>query len=92
MDIVLFLIILSAFVMPNFIPVLAFLHSVFTLSLEIICGLLSVVYGIILVKSIYFKDKSGVKINVKDNNSIFNLKAVIKCDKDIQFKSKEEIL
>ena len=92
MDIVLFLIILSAFVMPNFIPVLAFLHSVFTLSLEIICGLLSVVYGIILVKSIYFKDKSDVKINIKDNNSIFNLKSAIKYDKDIKFKSNEEIL
>ena len=55
-DAVLFLIILSAFIMPYFIPALTFLHSVFALTLEIIFGLLSLAYGIILLKSIYFEN------------------------------------
>ena len=66
-DAVLFLIILSAFVMPYFIAALAFLHSVFVLTLGIICGLLSLAYGIILLKSVYFENENNGKIHIKGN-------------------------
>ena len=66
-DAVLFLIILSAFIMPYFIPALTFLHSVFALTLEIIFGLLSLAYGIILLKSVYFENENNGKIHIKGN-------------------------
>ncbi len=67
MDAVLFLIILFAFVMLYFIPSLAFFHSIFAFTLEIICGLLSLAYGIVLIKSICFENKNNEKMIIKSD-------------------------
>ena len=90
-NIFLFLAVLFAFVMPCFIPVLAFLHSIFVLTLEITCGLLSVIYGIILLKNIYFKNENSGKINITSDKDELNLKVIAKSNQDIALEITNEI-
>ncbi len=88
-DAVLFLIILFALVTPYFIPELAFLHSIFALTLEIICGLLSIIYDVILIKSIYFENESNGKINIKGNTDTLNLQSEMENNPNIELGNNE---